>query len=49
VTPALLDVNLPVALFDPDHIHHETAHDWFAENASDGWVPCSITEAGFVA
>ena len=25
---ALLDVNLLVALFDPDHIHHELVHDW---------------------
>ena len=24
--PALLDVNLLVALFDPDHVHHEPAH-----------------------
>jgi uncharacterized protein len=48
VTPALLDVNLLVALFDPDHIHHETAHDWFADNAPDGWATCPVTEAGFV-
>jgi toxin-antitoxin system PIN domain toxin len=48
VSRALLDVNLLVALFDPDHIHHETAHDWFAANASDGWASCAITENGFV-
>jgi hypothetical protein len=48
VTAALLDVNLLVALFDPDHIHHETAHDWFADNASEGWATCPVTEAGFV-
>ena len=28
--PALLDVNVLVALFDPDHIHHDAAHDWFS-------------------
>ena len=28
---SLLDVNLLVALFDPDHIHHELAHDWFGD------------------
>ncbi len=27
--PALLDVNLLIALFDPDHVHHEPAHLWF--------------------
>ncbi len=30
--PALLDVNLLVALFDPDHVHHDIAHDWFTED-----------------
>jgi hypothetical protein len=48
VTPALLDVNLLVALFDPDHIHHENAHDWFADNRSLGWATCPVTENGFV-
>jgi hypothetical protein len=48
VTPALLDVNLLVALFDPDHIHHEVAHDWFADNRSAGWATCPLTENGFV-
>ena len=46
--PALLDVNVLVALFNPDHIHHDTAHDWFAENRADGWATCSITEQGVV-
>jgi len=45
---ALLDVNVLVALFDPDHIHHELAHDWFADNRADGWATCPVTENGFV-
>lgn len=45
---ALLDVNVLVALFDPNHIHHDLAHDWFAEHGSAGWATCPITEAGFV-
>ena len=45
---ALLDVNVLVALFDPDHIHHEVAHDWFADNRSRGWATCPLTENGFV-
>ena len=46
--PALLDVNVLVALFDPDHIHHDLAHDWFADNRSQGWATCPLTENGFV-
>jgi toxin-antitoxin system PIN domain toxin len=45
---ALLDVNLLVALFDPDHIHHEVAHDWFEDNRAGGWATCPVTENGFV-
>jgi hypothetical protein len=46
--PALLDVNVLVALFDPDHIHHELAHDWFADNRARGWATCPVTENGFL-
>jgi toxin-antitoxin system PIN domain toxin len=46
--PALLDVNLLVALFDPDHVHHELAHDWFADNRTGSWATCAVTENGFV-
>jgi toxin-antitoxin system PIN domain toxin len=46
--PALLDVNFLVALFNPDHIHHEAAHDWFADNRTDGWATCPLTELGLV-
>ena len=45
---ALLDVNVLVALFDPDHIHHDAAHDWFADQGRPGWATCPLTEAGFV-
>ena len=45
---ALLDVNVLVALFNPDHVHHEVAHDWFADNRARGWATCAITENGFV-
>ena len=46
--PVLLDVNLLVALFDPDHVHHDLAHDWFADNRGRGWATCAVTENGFV-
>lgn len=45
---ALLDVNLLIALFNPDHIHHQTAHDWFATARSDGWATCALTEQGLL-
>jgi len=45
---ALLDVNVLVALFDPDHVHHELAHDWFADHRANGWATCPVTENGFV-
>jgi toxin-antitoxin system PIN domain toxin len=45
---ALLDVNVLVALFDPDHVHHELAHDWFADHRSAGWATCPVTENGFL-
>jgi len=45
---ALLDVNVLIALFDPDHVHHEIAHDWFADHRAAGWATCPLTENGFV-
>lgn len=47
-TFALLDVNVLVALFDPDHPHHDPAHEWFAANRASGWATCAITENGLV-
>ena len=46
--PALLDVNVLIALFDPEHVHHELAHDWFSDNRRDGWATCPVTENGFL-
>jgi len=45
---ALLDVKLLVALFDPDHVHHEAAHGWFAGARSGGWATCPLTENGLL-
>jgi len=43
---ALLDVNVLVALFDPSHLHHEAAHEWFGAHRGSGWATCPITENG---
>ena len=45
---SLLDVNVLVALFFPDHVHHELAHDWFADHREQGWATCPLTENGLV-
>jgi uncharacterized protein len=45
---ALLDVNVLVALFSQQHMHHEIAHDWFADNQANGWATCALTENGLV-
>ena len=45
---ALLDVNVLVALTDPDHVHHELAHDWYAEEGAAAWATCPHTENGFL-
>lgn len=47
-TLLLLDVNVLVALFHPDHVHHEAAHDWFADHRHHGWATCPVTENGFL-
>jgi hypothetical protein len=45
---ALLDVNVLIALFDPAHVHHETAHAWFSAQRAEGWATCPLTENGCV-
>jgi uncharacterized protein len=45
---ALFDVNVLIALFQPDHVHHEIAHAWLRSNGEHGWATCPITENGFV-
>jgi toxin-antitoxin system PIN domain toxin len=45
---ALFDVNVLIALFDPQHIHHERAHSWWKSNRGSGWASCPLTENGFV-
>jgi uncharacterized protein len=45
---ALFDVNVLIALFQPDHVHHARVHDWWATNQHHGWASCPLTENGFV-
>lgn len=46
---SLLDVNVLVALFVPEHEHHAIALDWFATKATEaGWATCAVTELGVI-
>jgi toxin-antitoxin system PIN domain toxin len=45
---ALLDVNVLIALLDPDHASHNSAMAWFAKHAEEGWASCPITQNGCV-
>jgi hypothetical protein len=44
----LLDVNVLVALFDAEHVHHDLAHDWFDDEGAKAWATCPVTENGFL-
>lgn len=44
----LLDVNMLLALFDAQHIHHPRAFDWWTRNRDHGWASCPLTQNGFV-
>jgi toxin-antitoxin system PIN domain toxin len=45
---ALLDVNVLIALLDSDHASHDSAINWFAEHAREGWASCPITQNGCI-
>ena len=40
----LLDVNVLIALVDPQHVHHDPAHHWFSRHALSGWATCPLTQ-----
>ena len=46
MTRALLDINVLIALLDPDHSLHPRARDWFGRNAASGWASCPLTQNG---
>ena len=43
-SPALLDASVLIALLDVGHVHHDIAHDWFADNRVRGWATSPLTE-----
>ena len=46
--PALLDVNVLLALGWQAHQHHAKANAWFLREASTGWATCPETQTGFI-
>lgn len=44
----LLDINILIAVADPEHEHHEKAEAFFLANKDAGWATCPLTENGFV-
>lgn len=45
---SLLDINVLIAMFDPDHVSHEPAIAWFSKHAKEGWASCPLTQNGCV-
>ena len=43
----LLDINVLIALMDPDHVFHRRAHEWWAAEPRT-WASCPLTENGLV-
>ena len=46
--PALLDVNVLLALAWPNHQHHAASHRWFRREAGNGWAICALTQLAFI-
>lgn len=48
MSPFLLDVNVLVALADPAHVQHDTAHRWFGAEGARAFATCPLTENGLL-
>jgi toxin-antitoxin system PIN domain toxin len=44
----LLDVNVLIALIDPQHVASDAAHKWFERIGRKSWATCPITENGTI-
>ena len=44
----LIDINVLIALIDPSHVGHDSAHKWFAKTGAASWATCPLTENGVV-
>lgn len=48
MSTALLDVNVLIALLDPEHAFHDEAQVWFASAKRKAWSTCSTTLCGCI-
>lgn len=48
MTRHLLDVNVVIALIDPQHVHHDRAHRWFADRGAAPWHTSPTVQNGVV-
>ncbi|WP_308221633.1 TA system VapC family ribonuclease toxin [Microbacterium aoyamense] len=48
MTSHLLDVNVVIALIDPQHVHHDRAHDWFADRGGSRWHTSPTVQNGVI-
>ena len=44
----LLDLNVLIALADPEHMHHQAARNWLRSPGRERLGICPLTEAGFL-
>jgi toxin-antitoxin system PIN domain toxin len=44
---SLFDVNVLLALLQPDHVHFDRAQEWWKANQQHGWASCPLTQNGF--
>ena len=45
---SLLDLNVLIAMTDPEHEHHRIARKWFLSSGKEDWAICPLTELGFL-
>lgn len=48
MTRYLLDVNILIALYDGNHVHHNRAHVWFSQTGRHQFATCSMTQNGLL-
>jgi len=48
ILKSLLDLNVLIALTDPEHQHHQKARNWLASSGRERLGVCPLTEAGFL-
>ncbi len=48
ILKSLLDLNILIALTDPEHQHHQKARNWLTSSVAGRLGICPLTEAGFL-